>query len=97
MILETEEKLSEAEIKERVLRAAEFTGVKAEHLNKSPFDLSGGEKRRVAIAGVLAMETDLIIFDESTSMLDPKGTSEINHMIKTLRTKLNKTIIYYDK
>ena len=49
-------KLSEAEVKERVLRAAEFVGVKPEHLDKSPFDLSGGEKRSVAIAGVMSME-----------------------------------------
>ena len=64
-----------------------------EYLDENPENLSGGQKQRVAIAGALAMETELIIFDESTSMLDPKGTSEINHMIKTLRTKLNKTII----
>ena len=64
-----------------------------DYLDENPENLSGGQKQRVAIAGALAMETELIIFDESTSMLDPKGTSEINNMIKTLRTKLNKTII----
>ncbi len=64
-----------------------------DYLDENPENLSGGQKQRVAIAGALAMETELIIFDESTSMLDPKGTSEINHMIKTLRTKFNKTII----
>ena len=64
-----------------------------EFLDENPENLSGGQKQRVAIAGALAMETELIIFDESTSMLDPKGTSEINNMIKTLRSKLNKTII----
>lgn len=65
----------------------------SEYLEASPENLSGGQKQRVAIAGALAMETDLIIFDESTSMLDPKGTNEINKMIKTLKNKYNKTII----
>jgi energy-coupling factor transport system ATP-binding protein len=63
-------------------------------LNKNPENLSGGQKQRVAIAGVLAMESDLIIFDESTSMLDPKGTKEINKTIKTLKEReKDKTII----
>ena len=52
-----------------------------EYLEYNPENLSGGQKQRVAIAGALAMETELIIFDESTSMLDPKGTKEINQMI----------------
>ena len=63
-------------------------------LDKNPENLSGGQKQRVAIAGVLAMESDLIIFDESTSMLDPKGTKEINKTIKTLKEReTDKTII----
>lgn len=64
-----------------------------EYLLSNPENLSGGQKQRVAIAGVLAMETDVIIFDEATSMLDPKGTSEINQMIKKLKQEENKTII----
>lgn len=64
-----------------------------EYLDANPENLSGGQKQRVAIAGALAMETDLIIFDESTSMLDPKGTKEINKMIKKLKEEHNKTII----
>lgn len=64
-----------------------------DYLDRNPENLSGGQKQRVAIAGALAMETDLIIFDEATSMLDPKGTKEINEMIKTLKTEHNKTII----
>mgnify|MGYP004676662937 FL=1 len=64
-----------------------------EYLEYNPENLSGGQKQRVAIAGALAMETELIIFDESTSMLDPKGTKEINQMIYKLKTELNKTII----
>lgn len=62
-------------------------------LDENPENLSGGQKQRVAIAGALAMETDLIIFDEATSMLDPKGTKEINEVIQTLRKKYQKTII----
>ena len=62
-------------------------------LNVAPDELSGGQKQRVAIAGALAMETDVIIFDESTSMLDPLGTREINETIKNLAKEHNKTII----
>ena len=64
-----------------------------DYLDRNPEALSGGQKQRVAIAGALAMETELIIFDESTSMLDPKGTKEINDMISKLKNELNKTII----
>jgi energy-coupling factor transport system ATP-binding protein len=62
-------------------------------LDKDPESLSGGEKQRVAIAGVLAINPEIIIFDESTSMLDPKGTKEVNKVIYELKEKLNKTII----
>lgn len=63
------------------------------YLDANPENLSGGQKQRVAIAGVLAMETELMIFDESTSMLDPKGTIEINQMIRKLKQIAGKTII----
>ena len=65
----------------------------SEYLNYNPENLSGGQKQRVTIAGVMAMETELIIFDESTSMLDPKGTKEINQMIKLVKEQSQKTII----
>lgn len=65
----------------------------SDHLDANPEDLSGGQKQRVAIAGAMAMETNLLIFDESTSMLDPLGTKEVNKMIKTIKESCNKTII----
>lgn len=65
--------LSEQEIEQRVLDAARFVDLPAELLEKSPFDLSGGEKRRAAIAGVIAMDPDVLILDEPTAGLDPGG------------------------
>ena len=86
-------KLSESEIKERVLRAAAFVGVKPEHLDKSPFDLSGGEKRRVAIAGVMSMEPEVLIFDEPAAGLDPKGRKDLVELIKEYRKQTGSTVI----
>lgn len=86
-------KLSETEIKERVMRAAAFTGVKAEHLGKSPFDLSGGEKRRVAIAGVMSMEPEVLIFDEPAAGLDPRGRNALINLIKDYRKQTGSTVI----
>lgn len=86
-------KLSEAEIKERVLRAAAFVGVKPEHMDKSPFDLSGGEKRRVAIAGVMSMEPEVLIFDEPAAGLDPRGRSDLIDLIKNYRKQTGSTVI----
>lgn len=86
-------KLSADEIKQRVLKAAEFTGVKPEMLEKSPFDLSGGEKRRVAIAGIMAMEPEVLVFDEPAAGLDPAGRKELINMIKTYHSKTGSTVI----
>ena len=72
--------------------AAEAIGI-TDLLQKEPSDLSGGQKQRVAIAGVLAINPEVIIFDESTSMLDPKGKNELKQTILDLRNKVNKTII----
>ena len=69
--------LSEQEIDRRVREAAGFVGLTPEQLEVSPFDLSGGQKRRVAIAGVIAMEPEVLILDEPTAGLDPVGRSEI--------------------
>lgn len=69
--------LSKEEIESRVKEAAEFTGIGEELLDKSPFDLSGGQKRRVAIAGIVAMQPDVLVLDEPAAGLDPKGRREI--------------------
>ncbi len=86
-------KLSESEIKERVYRAAELAGVKKEQMDKSPFDLSGGEKRRVAIAGVMSMEPEVLIFDEPAAGLDPKGRKELIELIETYRKRTGSAIV----
>ena len=69
--------LSEEEIRQRVYESAEFVGLSTDLMEKSPFELSGGQKRRVAIAGVFAMNPDVLILDEPTAGLDPKGRGEI--------------------
>ena len=69
--------LPAAEIEEAVLEAARFTGIPEELLDKSPFDLSGGQKRRVAIAGIIAMRPKVLVLDEPAAGLDPKGRREI--------------------
>ena len=69
--------LSEEEIRERVAKAAEFCGLDADTLSKSPFDLSGGQKRRVALAGVMAMRPAVLVLDEPAAGLDPRGRRQI--------------------
>ena len=69
--------LDKAEIDERVKEAARFAGVTEDLLDKSPFDLSGGQKRRVAIAGIIAMRPDVLVLDEPAAGLDPRGRREI--------------------
>jgi len=86
-------KLSEDDVKERVLEAAGFANLRQEHLEKSPFELSGGEKRRVAIAGVVAMRPEVLILDEPTAGLDPQGRDEIIGNIINYKKTHNATII----
>ncbi len=74
--------LSEGEVQDRVLKAAKFCGVSQEMLERSPFELSGGQKRRVAMAGVLAMEPKLLVLDEPAAGLDPEGRDTILTSIK---------------
>ena len=81
------------EIDRRVRQAASFVGVPDEHLQKSPFDLSGGQKRRVAIAGVMAMEPEVLILDEPTAGLDPQGRESILQNIEAYRKAKNATVL----
>ncbi len=69
--------LNEEEINRRIIDICELVGIKKEYFEKSPFDLSGGEKRRVAIAGVMAMQPEIIVFDEPVAGLDPKGRNDV--------------------
>lgn len=85
--------LSEAEIDERVREAAHFVGVPDEQFEKSPLELSGGQKRRVAIAGVIAMRPGVLILDEPTAGLDPAGCEQILRNICDYRTKTGSTVI----
>lgn len=86
--------LGEEEIKNRVKESMEIVGLSYEKLkDRSPFDLSGGQRRRVAIAGVIAMKPDLLILDEPTAGLDPKGREEILSQIKKFHEKYKITII----
>ena len=86
--------LTEEEIGERVLRAAELVDLPPHLLPKSPFDLSGGEKRRAAIAGVIAMEPKVLILDEPTAGLDPKGRQTILEMIKAYNQKTGAAVLF---
>ncbi len=85
--------LDNAETDRRVRRAAQFVGLKDEYLEKSPFDLSGGEKRRVAIAGVMAMEPEVLILDEPTAGLDPHGREKILALVKAYREQTGSTVM----
>lgn len=85
--------LSEEEIRQRVYKAAESVGLTPELLDKSPFNLSGGQKRRVAVAGVLAMQPKILILDEPAAGLDPKGRRDILSEIKKLYEEQKMTII----
>ena len=85
--------LDEQEIDRRVREAAGFVGLTEEQLQVSPFDLSGGQKRRVAIAGVIAMEPEVLILDEPTAGLDPTGRAEILANIDAYRKAKNATIV----
>lgn len=86
-------KLAEEEVDRRVRRAADFVGLKRELLEKSPFDLSGGEKRRAAIAGVMAMEPKVLILDEPTAGLDPKGRKRVLSLIRNYREQTGSAVI----
>ena len=85
--------LDPEEIKNRTIDAIRFTGISKEILDKSPFDLSGGQKRRVAIAGVIAMKPDVLVLDEPAAGLDPRGRREILGGLRKLVEETGTTII----
>ena len=85
--------LSKKETQLRAYEALKMVGMEDEYFYQSPFDLSGGQKRRAAIAGVIAMKPKVLILDEPTAGLDPKGREEILNLIKSLHEKMEITVI----
>ena len=85
-------KLGEEEIRERVYEAASFVGIDRDYFDKSPLELSGGQKRRVAIAGVIAMRPDVLVLDEPTAGLDPEGCRQILSNICEYRKETGSTV-----
>ena len=85
--------LSQDEVKQRVMQAVDFVGLDHALLEKSPFDLSGGEKRRAAIAGVIAMDPDVLVLDEPTAGLDPQGRDHLLSQIKAYHKQRQNTVI----
>ncbi len=85
--------LSGEELEARVRELCTLLNISEDYLQKSPFDLSGGEKRRVAIAGVMAMRPEVIVFDEPVAGLDPKGRADVVKMIADYRNAYNATVI----
>ena len=85
--------LSQQEINSRVIESAKAVGIDDEILDESPFEISGGQKRRVAIAGVLAMKPDVLVLDEPTAGLDPHGRDEILRLIRKMHKELGLTVI----
>lgn len=87
--------LDAAEIEERVREAAEIVGLTAQELDKSPFDLSGGQKRRAAIAGVMAMRPEVLVLDEPAAGLDPRGRDIILGAVRDYGKKTGATVICF--
>ena len=85
--------LDEKEISERVLEAADFVGLPHDLLDKSPFDLSGGQKRRAAIAGIIAMRPEVLVLDEPAAGLDPSGREMIMQSIMNYKKRTGATIV----
>lgn len=85
--------LNEEQAKEKAIKYLKMVNLDESLYDKSPFELSGGQKRRVAIAGILAMEPDIVVLDEPTAGLDPQGAIEIMDIFLSLKNDLNKTLI----
>ena len=85
--------LSQKEVRAQVLNAAKFVGLSEDILDRSPFEISGGEKRRVAIAGIIAMNPDVLVLDEPSASLDPNGRKLLLSQIKRYHEEQHKTVI----
>jgi len=85
--------IPEAELRERVEEAADFAGLERELLDRSPFDLSGGQKRRAAIAGIIAMRPEVLVLDEPAAGLDPRGRDQIFANIVEYQRKSGSTVV----
>ncbi|QMS85212.1 energy-coupling factor transporter ATPase [Candidatus Xianfuyuplasma coldseepsis] len=85
--------VSEEESIKRAHKVIKDVGLDPSYLSRSPFNLSGGEKKRVSIAGILAMEPDILVLDEPTSGLDPKGRDDLLELFQTIHKELNKTVL----
>ncbi len=85
--------VSEEEAKDRARKCIKLVGLSEEYLSRSPFNLSGGEKKRVSIAGILAMEPDILVLDEPTSGLDPKGRDNLLQLFKEIHKEVDNSVI----
>lgn len=85
--------VSEEQAKQRAREVITLVGLDESYLDKSPLDLSGGQKRRVAIAGILAMDPDVLVLDEPTAGLDPQGAGQMMSLFMNLNKKMNKTVL----
>lgn len=85
--------VSDADARIRAKEVIKLVGLEEKYLERSPFNLSGGEKKRVSIAGILAMEPDILVLDEPTSGLDPKGRDALLELFKNIQKETNKTVI----
>lgn len=85
--------LSQKEVRAQVLNAVKFVGLSEDILDRSPFEVSGGEKRRVAIAGIIAMNPDVLVLDEPSASLDPNGRKLLLSQIKRYHEEQHKTVI----
>jgi len=85
--------VSQSEATEEAIKALKLVGIDEEYYQRSPIDLSGGQKRRVAIAGILAMNPEVLVLDEPTAGLDPQGAKQMMDLFKTLNKEYNKTVL----
>ena len=85
--------VSQSEATEEAIKALKLVGINEDYYQRSPIDLSGGQKRRVAIAGILAMNPEVLVLDEPTAGLDPQGAKQMMDLFKTLNKEYNKTVL----